>query len=136
MLTPNFQGELVDRMENLENILTLDNDWILIGSSLGGLMATLYAAKHPLKVKRLILLAPALTLPEFSDSSTEPIQIPTTIIHGTQDEILPLITVQNLAIKVFTNLTYIITKDNHRLHTTADVLDWKTLVAQGISPNH
>jgi hypothetical protein len=33
-----------------------------------------------------------------------------------------------LAEKIFTNLTYIPVDDNHRLHKTAEELDWKKLL--------
>jgi len=36
---------------------------ILMGSSLGGYLAALYAARHPLRVERLVLLAPAFQFP-------------------------------------------------------------------------
>src|ERR1700674_552100 len=40
-----------------------DQPAILIGSSLGGYLAALYAARHPLQVERLVLLAPAFQFP-------------------------------------------------------------------------
>ena len=36
---------------------------ILIGSSLGGYLAALYAARHPAQIERLVLLAPAFQFP-------------------------------------------------------------------------
>ena len=36
---------------------------ILMGSSLGGYLAALYAARHPPQIKRLVLLAPAFQFP-------------------------------------------------------------------------
>src|ERR1700674_3325484 len=36
---------------------------VLMGSSLGGYLAALYAARHPGQVKRLVLLAPAFQFP-------------------------------------------------------------------------
>ena len=40
-----------------------ENCAILMGSSLGGYLAALYAARHPSKVERLVLLAPAFQFP-------------------------------------------------------------------------
>jgi hypothetical protein len=34
-----------------------------------------------------------------------------------------------LAEKVFANLTYLIVDDDHRLHKTAEELDWKAILA-------
>jgi predicted esterase YcpF (UPF0227 family) len=39
MLIPDFDGDLPERMEQLEAILGTETGWRLVGSSLGGLMA-------------------------------------------------------------------------------------------------
>ena len=49
---------------------------ILVGSSLGGYLAALYAARHPSQVERLVLLAPAFQFPRrwrerYSDQDWE-----------------------------------------------------------------
>ena len=36
---------------------------ILMGSSLGGYLAALYAARHPQQIERLVLMAPAFQFP-------------------------------------------------------------------------
>jgi pimeloyl-ACP methyl ester carboxylesterase len=128
MLVPDFTGGLPERMEQLERILGSQSDWNLIGSSLGGLMAALFALRHPAQVRKLLLLAPALTLPGFTQSLSSPISIPTTIIQGTQDAFIPLEPTQRLAEKVFTQLDYRIVDDDHRLHKTAGILDWKAIL--------
>jgi len=128
MVTPDFNGELPERMMQLEEIIGIQTGWTLVGSSLGGLMATLYATRHPGQVGKLVLLAPALILPEFANALPASIDIPTIIIHGTHDELLPLKEGRALAEKVFTNLTYIIVDDDHRLHKTAETLDWTALL--------
>jgi pimeloyl-ACP methyl ester carboxylesterase len=128
MVTPDFSGELPERMTQLKAILGNETGWTLIGSSLGGLMAALFAAQAPGQVRRLVLLAPALTLPEFAEHVPGPIPVPTVIIHGTRDELLPLEAGRSLAEKVFPNLTYLVVDDDHRLHKTAETLDWKSLL--------
>ncbi len=107
-------------------------DLILFGSSFGGLLSTWYASKHPEKIKKLILMAPALKfsslistildpviwkeqghLPVFHyrhnkeiplaysfyediSANTPPnfektnISIPTLILHGKSDEVVPI----------------------------------------------
>src|SRR3990172_1492964 len=82
MVIPDFDGGLSERMAMLKAILAKDSGWILIGSSLGGLMAALFAAQDPGRVRKLVLLAPALILPEFSTIPPAAIDIPTVIIQG------------------------------------------------------
>jgi pimeloyl-ACP methyl ester carboxylesterase len=129
MLIPDFTGDLPERMKQLEAILGTGAGWSLVGSSLGGLMAALFATQHPVQVRKLVLLAPALTLPEFAGHIPNPVAVPTIIVHGTCDVVLPLEAVRRLAEKVFTDLTYLVVDDDHRLHKTAEELDWKRLLA-------
>jgi pimeloyl-ACP methyl ester carboxylesterase len=128
MVTPDFTGSLSERMAQLEAILGDQTGWTIIGSSLGGLMAALFATQAPGQVQKLVLLAPVLTLPEFADHLPDPISVPTIVVHGTRDELLPLEAGRSLAEKVFTNLTYLVVNDDHRLHKTAEQMDWQTLL--------
>jgi pimeloyl-ACP methyl ester carboxylesterase len=130
MLTPDFKGSFEERMTQLLPILAGKDNWTLIGSSFGGLMGTVYACKHPTQVRKLILLAPALMRELFgSYLDFEPVSVPTVIIHGTLDAVVPLEPVRETAQKLFTNLTYRIVEDDHRLHKTAQELDWKSILA-------
>jgi esterase/lipase len=128
IVTPDFDGTLTERMNQLVNITGKQMGWLLIGSSLGGLMAAIFAALHPDQVRQLVLLAPALTLPEFSASISTLIETPTVIIQGTQDELITVETSRGIAEKVFSHLIYLVVDDNHSLERTADTLDWKTLL--------
>ena len=58
ILTPDFRGPLDERQKVLQSILGKKTGWTLIGSSLGGYLAALYAARHP-EVLAAVLLAPA-----------------------------------------------------------------------------
>jgi len=129
MLIPDFFGDLPDRMKQLETVLGAGTGWRLVGSSLGGLMAALFAMQHPAQVRKLVLLAPALILPEFTKSLAFPISIPTVIVQGTHDELIPLEPARRLAEKAFTSLTYLVVDDDHQLHKTAEELDWPKLLA-------
>lgn len=128
--TPTFSGELEERMEQLEQYIQInekpDTLWTFIGSSFGGLMATFYAYQHPVKISRLILFAPALIEPylpsELLDAS---IKIPTLIVHGQDDLVVPLEQVQSLAQKLFHQLEFRHVTDTHRLHATVRALDWE-----------
>ena len=128
MVTPDFTGSLSERMAQLEAILGAQTGWTIIGSSLGGLMAALFATQAPGQVRKLALLAPALALPEFAEIPPASIDVPTLIIQGTRDELIPLEAAQGIAEKVFTNLTYLVVDDDHRLHKTAEEMDWQTLL--------
>src|SRR6056297_1433990 len=70
MLTPTFSGDLSARMTQLQPLLQNSASWVLIGSSFGGLMATLAAQTSPEKIQRLVLMAPALIHP-FIPSETK-----------------------------------------------------------------
>jgi len=138
LIVPDFTGPLEARMKALYPILGDKKDWTIIGSSFGGLMGAIFTCEHPNQVRMQVLLAPALMLPEFAsflDASTslctgrEPVSVPTTIIHGTQDTVVPLEEVREIAEKVFSNLVYHIVDDNHRLHIATDTLDWKSILA-------
>jgi pimeloyl-ACP methyl ester carboxylesterase len=128
MVTPDFDGDLPTRMTQLKGILGKETGWILIGSSLGGLMAALFAYKSPKQVQKLVLLAPAVSLFEFVEIPPGSIDIPTIIIQGTQDELIRLPAARELAEKVFTHLTYLVVDDDHRLHETARKIDWKSML--------
>lgn len=129
MLTPDFKGSFEERMNQLEPILAAKENWTIIGSSFGGLMGTVYTCKHPAQVRKLILLAPALLRDPFgSFLDLEPVSVPTILIHGTLDTVVPLEPVREMAQKLFTNLTCHIVEDDHRLHKTAQEMDWKTIL--------
>jgi pimeloyl-ACP methyl ester carboxylesterase len=129
MLTPDFDGDIQARMAKLISLLGNEKGWSLVGSSLGGLMATLFAMRAPGQLKKLILLAPALTLPEFADHLPDPIPVPTIIVQGTKDELIPWEVARSLAERVFINLKYMLVDDDHRLHKTAETLAWESLLS-------
>jgi pimeloyl-ACP methyl ester carboxylesterase len=130
LIVPDFTGPLEARIKALYPILGDKRDWTIIGSSFGGLMGAIFTCEHPEQVRKQVLLAPALMLPEFASfMDREPVTVPTTIIHGTQDTVVPLEEIREIAKKVFSNLTFHIVDDNHRLHIATDTLDWKTILA-------
>ena len=130
ILTPDFPGDLDQRMAKLEGILAEGSDHILIGSSYGGMMAALYACAHPDQVKKIILLAPALPFHPFDENPPGPCDVPTIIFHGKQDTIVPLERTRALAEQVFTNLQFHVVDDDHMLHKTVQQLDWRALVGE------
>jgi pimeloyl-ACP methyl ester carboxylesterase len=128
ILTPDFPGSLEQRMAQLNDILGAQRNWILIGSSLGGLMAAMFAVRHPEQVKRLVLLAPALIWPDFAADLPQPVEVPTIIYHGRQDALLPLALIQELAQRVFRDLKFNVVDDDHGLYKTVHAIDWHALL--------
>ena len=128
MEVPDFVGSFQERMDYLYPILGNERDWTIVGSSFGGLMGAVFTCKHPEQVRKLILLAPALMLPEFALQNFLPIDIPVVLVHGMNDELIPPLQVRDLAVNVFNNLEYIAVDDDHRLHKALEELDWKEIL--------
>jgi pimeloyl-ACP methyl ester carboxylesterase len=128
MLTPNFPGSLDERMADLRALLSGKSDITLVGSSFGGLMASIFVMENEPRVKRLVLLAPAINLMEFSPYRDRKIQVPVHIYHGRQDEVIPLEDVQGVARQVFSDLTFHAVDDDHYLHKTFEKIDWDALL--------
>ena len=128
MIIEDYTGDFATRMHKLDGLLSGKNDLILVGSSYGGLMATQYAIDNENKVKKMILLAPALNLPEFKPPMHAKLQMPVIIYHGTDDDIVDPYTVKIIALKYFSNLKHHLVDDDHPLHKTFPVLDWKKLL--------
>ncbi|MBW2000420.1 MAG: alpha/beta hydrolase, partial [Deltaproteobacteria bacterium] len=130
MVIPNFRGDLPDRMKALGSILKGKSDIRLVGSSFGGLMATLFTLQNESRVDRLILLAPAIHLLEEGSHKQGHVSVPVTIYHGTGDEVIPLEEVENAAKRLFLNLSFNRVEDDHYLHRTFKALDWDRLLLQ------
>ena len=130
MVTPDFTGSFEERMKQLKPILRRRKNWVIIGSSFGGLMGTSFTCQHPTQVRKLILLAPALLRDHFAPYlNLEPVSVPTVIIHGTEDDVVPLEPVREVAEKLFTNLKYIVVDDGHRLHKAFEELNWEEIIS-------
>jgi len=129
ILTPDFTGPLEERMAQLSPILGDRPNWTIIGSSFGGLMATLFTRQNPERVRKLILLAPALAYPDFNLDPHPPLAVPTIIFHGLRDTVIPLEPLREICEQVFENLVFNIVDDDHRLQQTVQTLDWLNLVS-------
>jgi len=128
MIIPDFVGDVSTRMSKLKKILIDKKGIIMIGSSLGGLMAALYAFQNQDRMKKLILLAPAINLSDFSPYLSKKLTLPVYIFHGKHDEIIPLRPIQAIAEKVFPDLTFTVMEDDHRLSRTFTSIDWPSLI--------
>ena len=127
IITPDFKGPLEKRMDSLNKILDETSPWIIIGSSWGALMSTLYTIFHPNKVSLLILLAPVLVHPEL-ESIKQVIDVPVIIYHGKNDDIVPINTSKEKAEQLFAVLEYNTVEDDHMLHPTVEAINWQELI--------
>lgn len=141
MITPDFTGSFDDRMNQLYKELGKEKGWTIIGSSYGGLMATVFASENPKQVKKLVLLAPAILNengiymdPMIGEAlqgnwkHLQSISTPTVIVHGTQDDIVPLEPVRKTAEQLFSDVEFIVVEDGHRLQKAFGKLDWASIL--------
>lgn len=128
MIIEDYTGNFAQRMRKLSGILVGKYGLILVGSSYGGLMAAQFTLQNEERVRKLILLAPALNLPEFGPDIHKPLQIPVIIYHGTDDNIVDPYIVKSIAGKVFPLLEHHLVNDDHSLHNTFAALDWPKLM--------
>ncbi|MBW2093785.1 MAG: alpha/beta fold hydrolase [Deltaproteobacteria bacterium] len=130
MIIPNFEGPLQKRLEKLEKVLSGQSAITLIGSSFGGLMATIFAMDHPAPVKKLILLAPALPMLEaLPEKREKTVSIPVWLYHGTADTLLPPDTVIPVARSIFRDLHLHEVEDDHMLHKVFRDIPWDQLLS-------
>jgi len=128
MIIEDYTGDYATRMRKLDSLLSGKSYLILVGSSYGGLMATQYAIDNEERVKKMILLAPALNLPEFKPPEHTKLHLPVIIYHGNNDDVVNPNIVKNIALKYFSNLEHHLVNDDHSLHITFPALDWTNLL--------
>lgn len=130
LLTPDFPGDVWDRMAQLEKLLGDTRGWALVGSSLGGLMATVVACQHPIQVDRLVLLAPALPFLDLTTIPLEPLpdRIEVVVVHGSRDEVVPLAPTRAMAEQLFPRHTFHVVDAGHDLNAIVPQLDWAALL--------
>jgi pimeloyl-ACP methyl ester carboxylesterase len=128
MIIEDFAGDFAERMRKLSGLMAGKNHLMLVGSSYGGLMAAQFAVQNESRVQKMILLAPALNLPEFSFGIKQQLDIPVIIYHGLDDNIVDPYTVKNIAGKVFRQLEYHLVDDDHSLHKTFSSLAWAEIL--------
>lgn len=86
-----YQG-IADPTERVSKLIAacadIDDKLILVGSSMGGHVATAGAAA--VNAAGLFVLAPAYYMPGFEALTPDPPQIPICIVHGWNDDIVPV----------------------------------------------
>ena len=131
MIVEDFEGSFENRMKKLNRLLLKKKDVVIVGSSYGGLMAAVYACEHTERVRKMILLAPALNLDEFAPYRAMTITLPVILFHGRFDDVVPPDEVRHIAGNVFSNLEYHLIDDDHPLRETFGELDWERLLSAG-----
>jgi len=129
MLLPDFRGSLGERMTVLRRLLLNRQDLVLVGSSFGGLMATIFAAERPDKLRRVILLAPALNFPDWEIDLQGQVSVPAHLYIGSRDTVCPPSKVLPVAREIFSELWVHVPDDDHLLHATFEIIDWSDLLA-------
>ena len=111
VLAPDCSG-VSDEQERLRIILgelrTVREPFVVVGSSMGGLMALLLQQVCPELVAGMVLCAPAIHRPAAKNLDLQQLP-PTTVIHGTRDSVVPF-----AGSKVF-GKRLIAVDDDHRL---------------------
>lgn len=128
VLLPDFTGDLEHRLTGLRALLAGQDNLVLVGSSFGGLMATIFALEAPTRLRRLVLLAPALNSPEFAPWQGRTCGVETHLYVGTEDEITPAAALEPVARATFNDLHFTVLADDHRLQHTFTTLPWPTLL--------
>jgi pimeloyl-ACP methyl ester carboxylesterase len=92
VISPDCSG-ISDPQHRLRIILAsleaLDGPLLVIGSSMGGLMALLLQQAQPERVAGMLLCAPALHRPAAAGLNADTLP-PTKIIHGRRDKVVPI----------------------------------------------
>lgn len=130
MIIEDYTGDFETRMLKLDRILQGKDSLILVGSSYGGLMAARFALDNASRVRKLILLAPALNIEGFEDAVKRKLQIPVILYHGTKDDVVDPHLVKKIAEKTFTNLEHHFVDDDHPLTGIFPHLPWPKLLEE------
>lgn len=130
MLIENYTGDFKTRMKKLELVLRGKDQLIIVGSSYGGLMAARFALDEEIRIKKLILLAPALTIEGFESTVWQKLALPVIIYHGIKDDVVNPHEVKRIAEKTFSRLEHHLVDDDHPLSGTFASLSWRVLLEQ------
>jgi pimeloyl-ACP methyl ester carboxylesterase len=132
MIVPDFVGSLEQRMKKLKDVLNGKDHIVIVGSSYGGLMGTIFTIEHEEKVKKLVLLAPAINYLNMALETLgikeKRVQVPTWIYHGKDDDVIPLQEVRPVAERIFVNLSFNVVDDDHYLHNTFFNIPWNSFL--------
>lgn len=127
LIAPELSANVAERAQTVAQTITTPA--FIVGSSLGGLSALMFCRDHPDLVCGMVLLAPAVgfhderyrtpQILKTVEALKVPADIPTTIIAGKRDEVIPIETVRNLVQRSDKpgKIRFHEIDDTHRLHT-------------------
>lgn len=121
-----FSLMLTRQIQQCENILSnYPGDWIIIGSSFGGLTAT-WLAQHNIAIKQLVLLAPAFYFLQYWERQLGPEQL-----HQWQQ--IGSIDVYHYGVQRSVPLSYLFWQDASQYNESDLQRDLPTLIFHGIN---
>ena len=132
IIVPSLPPDLNERLNIIENVF--DAPLLLIGSSLGGLTAIMYAMKHPAGVRAMVLMAPAVgsRCRDIPGSREEglleslhiPETVPAVIVAGLRDELIPVSAIRGLIHRSPCQEAIHLHEvdDDHNLHGSLDLM--------------
>ena len=106
--------DLEKRLAIVERELVGLDDLVLVGSSFGGLVATVFADRHPQRVRGYLLCAPALHLGHTDVLTHVPARAH--VLHGTRDVEVPIEASRAFCQRWGVPLHEV--DDDHRLHAS------------------
>lgn len=117
---PDFRGmdELEDRVAHAVDETQGEEGLLIVGSSFGGLVATVLADRHPERVAGYVLCAPALHREAAWWVSRTPDHA--VIIHGRGDQVVPLRASE--AFSLVHQIPLHVRDDGHRLSESGEVI--------------
>lgn len=128
LLAPDFPGDFWQRMARLEQVIGDSAGWTIVGSSMGGLMAAVFACQHPGQVDRLVLLAPALAFLDLAQTPLPPSDTLVVVYHGRQDDVVPMEKTRQVADQIFPHLQFNVVEATHDLNPLMAAIDWRALL--------
>jgi predicted esterase len=118
-----YQG-IADPSARVEKLLAeasvIDDTLVLVGSSMGGHVATAAAAE--LNAAGLFVLAPAYFIPGYEELTPAPPDVPICIVHGWNDDIVPV--ENSIRFAASCNAELHILDSDHRLTANIDEINY------------
>lgn len=107
----------------IDEVNLLQGPVVLVGSSMGGYVVTV--ASQVVRPVGLFLMAPAFGLPGYQNQAPSPICRELTVIHGWNDDVVPIKAVINFA-RAHQAMFHLVPAR----HALLEQVDWLTLVFQ------
>jgi len=118
-----YQG-IADPTERVNKLIAacadIDDALVLVGSSMGGHVATAAAAE--LNAAGLFVLAPAYYMPGYEELTPIPPQMPICIVHGWDDDVVPV--ENSIRFAAACNAALHILNGDHRLTENIDEINY------------